>query len=80
LLLWSFEDQGFSMSDFSNKSVLLVATTPNPSPQIPEFGGFVPLLMYGGVAVAVILAMAYFSQTQLKAIAHLINTTNKKKK
>jgi hypothetical protein len=39
-----------------------------------------PLLMYGGVAVAVIIAMAYFSQTLLNSITQLTKTLNKKRK
>lgn len=37
-----------------------------------QSGSFVPMLMYGGVAVAVILAMAYFSQIQLKGLVGLL--------
>jgi hypothetical protein len=37
-------------------------------------------MVNGGVAVAVILAMAYFSQTQLKSIAELLKTVNKPRK
>ncbi|HBL13785.1 MAG TPA: hypothetical protein DD379_20800 [Cyanobacteria bacterium UBA11162] len=37
-----------------------------------QSGSFVPMLMYGGVAVAVILAMAYFSQLQLKELANVL--------
>ncbi len=41
-------------------------------PQDLQSGSFVPMLMYGGVAVAVILAMAYFSQIQLKGLVGLL--------
>lgn len=41
-------------------------------------GSSVPMLMYGGVAVAVILAMAYFSQLQLKGLADVLRILAKK--
>ncbi len=68
------------MSDFSTKQVILVSTAPTDSATPPETGGFMPLLMYGGVAVAVIFAMAYFSQTLLNSITELTKTLNKKRK
>jgi hypothetical protein len=43
-----------------------------------QSGSFVPMLMYGGVAVAVILAMAYFSQIQLKGLADVLRILAKK--
>ena len=68
------------MSDFSTKQVILVSTAPTDAATPPENGGFMPLLMYGGVAVAVIIAMAYFSQTLLNSITQLTKTLNKKRK
>ena len=68
------------MSDFSTKQVILVSTASTDSATRPETGGFMPLLMYGGVAVAVIIAMAYFSQTLLNSITELTKTLNKKRK
>jgi len=68
------------MSDFSTKQVILVSTAPTDSATSPETGGFMPLLMYGGIAVAVIIAMAYFSQTLLNSITELTKTLNKKRK
>ena len=68
------------MSDFSSKQVILVSTAPTDSATPPETGGLMPLLMYGGVAVAVIIAMAYFSQTLLNSITQLTKTQNKKRK
>ncbi|NJM74382.1 MAG: hypothetical protein HC862_32465 [Scytonema sp. RU_4_4] len=68
------------MSDFSTKQVILVAASPADSAPTPEVGGFISLLMYGGVGVAIIIAMAYFSQTLLEAIAKLIKIINKNKK
>ncbi|MBD2776765.1 hypothetical protein [Iningainema tapete] len=67
------------MSDFNTKQVILVATTRADAPT-PEAGGFIPLMMYGGVGVAVIIAMTYFSGTLLHAIADLIKIVNKNKK
>ena len=43
-----------------------------------QSGSFVPMLMYGGVAVAVILAMAYFSQLQFKGLANIVKIVTKK--
>jgi len=68
------------MSDFSTNQVILVSTAPTDAATPPETGGFMPLLMYGGVAVAVIIAMAYFSQTLLNSITELSKTLNKKRK
>ncbi|MEG3847917.1 hypothetical protein QT971_10735 [Microcoleus sp. herbarium19] len=68
------------MSDFSTNQVILVSTATTDSATAPETGGFMPLLMYGGVAVAVIIAMAYFSQTLLNSITQLTKTLNKKQK
>lgn len=47
-------------------------------PQDFQSGSFVPMLMYGGVAVAVILAMAYFSQIQLKVLVEILGVLTKK--
>jgi len=68
------------MTNVSTKQVILVSTAPTDSATPPETGGFMPLLMYGGVAVAVIIAMAYFSQTLLNSITELTKTLNKKRK
>jgi hypothetical protein len=68
------------MSNVNTKQVILVSTAPTDSARPPETGGFMPLLMYGGVAVAVIFAMAYFSQTLLNSITELTKTLNKKRK
>ncbi len=64
------------MSQYSTKQVILVATNPTEPAAQPE-GGLNPLLVYGGVSVAVIFALAYFSQTLLDAIAKLIKTSKK---
>ncbi|NEQ68753.1 MAG: hypothetical protein F6K21_25280 [Symploca sp. SIO2D2] len=66
------------------KTVIVVASNAsNPANQTIPFntGGLVvPVLMYGGVAVAVIIAIAYFSQVQLKSINELMKTVKKKSK
>jgi len=65
------------------KPVIVVASNAsNPAnPTIPfNTEGLVPVLMYGGVAVAVIIAIAYFSQVQLKSINELMKTVKKKSK
>jgi hypothetical protein len=68
------------MSNVTTNQVILVSTAPTDSATPPETGGFMPLLMYGGVAVAVIFAMAYFSRTLLNSITELTKTLNKKRK
>jgi hypothetical protein len=68
------------MSNVSTNQVILVSTAPTDSATPPETGGFMPLLMYGGVAVAVIIAMAFFSETLLNSITELTKTLNKKRK
>ena len=68
------------MSNVNTKQVILSSTAPTVSATPPETGGFMPLLMYGGVAVAVIIAMAYFSQKLLNSITQLTKTLNKKRK
>ncbi|NES18954.1 MAG: hypothetical protein F6K41_08505 [Symploca sp. SIO3E6] len=65
------------------KPVVVVASNdPNPADPTTPFGtgGLLPVLMYGGVAVAVIIAIAYFSQIQLKSINKLMRTVKKKTK
>jgi len=68
------------MSNYTTNQVILVSKAPTNSATPPETGGLMPLLMYGGVAVAVIFAMAYFSQNLLNSITQLIKTLNKKRK
>ena len=68
------------MSIVRTNLVIVVSTAPTDSATPPETGGLMPLLMYGGVAVAVIIAMAYFSQTLLNSITELTKTLNKKRK
>ncbi len=68
------------MSNNNKEQVILVTVTSPDPPLPPESGNISSLMVYGGVAVAVILAMAYFSQTQLKSIAELLKTVNKPRK
>ncbi|HEY9873370.1 MAG TPA: hypothetical protein V6D12_08025 [Candidatus Obscuribacterales bacterium] len=67
------------MTDFSTEQVIPVSANPNQSPASVG-GGLTPILIYGGVAVAVIIAMAYFSQILLESITKLFKATNKKNK
>jgi len=62
----------YSTNDLSTNTSNLVDPSSN--------SGLISLLMYGGVAVAVIVAMAYFSQVQLKSITELVKGLNKKVK
>ncbi|MEQ9667756.1 hypothetical protein [Coleofasciculus sp. G2-EDA-02] len=68
------------MSNNNKEQVILVTATPPEPPLPPESGNISSLMVYGGIAVAVILAMAYFSQSQLKSIAELLKTVNKPRK
>ena len=67
------------MSDFSTEPVILTSANPTQPPaSLPE--DLIPIMSYGGVAIAVIIAMAYFSQIQLESIAKLFKDMNKKHK
>lgn len=68
------------VSKVEQQQRILISSNPTDSPKPPESGGLIPILTYGGVAVAVIIAMAYFSQIQLKSITELLKTVNKKTK
>jgi hypothetical protein len=69
-----------SMSMVGKEQSILLSSNSSDSPKPPESGNLIPILTYGGVAVAVIIAMAYFSQIQLKSITELLKTGNKKTK
>jgi hypothetical protein len=71
----------------SNNQIILVSYStgelPTSTSNIADpssGGGLLSLVMYGGVAVAVIVAMAYFSQVQLKSITELVKGLNNKVK
>ncbi|NET60666.1 MAG: hypothetical protein F6K47_32355 [Symploca sp. SIO2E6] len=62
------------------KQVILVASNPSDSANLNGTGTLLPVLMYGGVAVAVIIAITYFSKSQLKSVNELMKTVRKKAK
>jgi hypothetical protein len=68
------------MSNFSTKQVIVVEANPDGAQPAPLVNNSVPsLLVHGGISVAVIIAIAYFSQVQLNAIAKLFRTISKKR-
>jgi hypothetical protein len=69
-----------SASNVNTKQVILVPSNPTEPAASPEATGFIPLLTYGGVSVAIILAMAFFSESLLNAIARLLEIWNTKRK
>lgn len=60
------------------EQLILLSANPTDIPTSLDSGDIIPLLSYGGVAVAIIMAMAYFSQIQLKSITELLKAVNKK--
>jgi hypothetical protein len=62
----------------AQKQCFLVSANANVSP--PMSGDLISILLQGGIAVAVIVAMSYFCQMLLKSIAQLIKDQNQKKK
>jgi hypothetical protein len=58
--------------------ILVSANSTAPPPLLVE--GFIPILVQGGVAVAVIFAMSYFCQILLKSITQLIRDQSQKNK
>ena len=71
------------MSDPNTESVILVDSNLNNTPAPLGGVGLMSILVYGGVSVAVIIAIAYFSQIQLKSVAELFEVLikfNKKQK
>ncbi|MBH8565063.1 hypothetical protein I8748_23240 [Nostoc sp. CENA67] len=63
---------------FEDQTILVSANPTNSSPMAGE--SIIPVLMQGGVAVAVILAMSYFCNILLKSMAQLIKDANQKHK
>lgn len=77
-------NQGCELTDSSQLGQLEDQCTlvfANSTPSLPIAGdSLIPVLIQGGVAVAVILAMSFFCQILLKAIAQLIQDQNQKHK
>jgi hypothetical protein len=66
------------MSNFSTKQITVVVANPDGVQPAPLVNNSVPsLLVHGGISVAVIIAIAYFSQVQLNAIAKLLTRISK---
>lgn len=62
------------------QQIISIPANPTEPPLPATAGSLMPLLIHGGVAVAVIFAMAYFSQIQIKSITELLKYVNKKTK
>jgi len=83
--LFSSQDNHFhsELTTLQPKQIVLIAanaSNPSDSSTLNGTGNLEPVLMYGGVSVAVIIAIAYFSQMQLYSINQLIKTVKKKTK
>lgn len=63
----------------SQDQCILVSDNATVSSPMPG-DTLISMLVQGGVAVAVIVAMSYFCQILLKSIAHLVKDQNQKKK
>jgi hypothetical protein len=63
----------------SNLRSQIVVSSQSTSPP-PDAASLVPILSYGGVAVAVIFAMAWFNQTQLKSFLEILKVINHTRK
>lgn len=63
----------------SEDQCILVSDNATVSSKMPG-DALISMLVQGGVAVAVIVAMSYFCQILLKSIAHLVKDQNQKKK
>ncbi|OUL17422.1 hypothetical protein BV372_35075 [Nostoc sp. T09] len=59
---------------------IILASANSTTPLTLSGEGLIPILVQGGIAVAVIIAMSYFCQILLKSIAQLIKDQNEKKK
>ncbi|BAY12741.1 hypothetical protein [Calothrix sp. NIES-2098] len=62
-----------------NQNIPIIAH-PTQGTTLPGALDLLPILSYGGVSVAVILAMNWFVQTHLKSITELVKVINKTKK
>ncbi|WP_339377523.1 hypothetical protein [Calothrix sp. NIES-2100] len=83
-LLFQNLDYNFANQKIVNKlekhQGMIVSSNPTDAPAPMPPAASIPIFMYGGIAVAVIISMTYFSQIQLKLITELIKTLNKKKR
>lgn len=65
----------------STEQIQVIPASSNPTqPPLPPVGGLIPMLIYGGVAVAVIVAMTWYSQALLEKIDRLVKTLTRKTK
>ncbi|HEY9892609.1 MAG TPA: hypothetical protein V6D37_12565 [Candidatus Sericytochromatia bacterium] len=66
------------MSDHNTDQIILI--TPNPTDTPPGGDGLIPKpLVDGGVAVAVIIAITYFTQKLLKSVVEVMKVNKKGK-
>ena len=66
------------MSDRNTDQIILI--TPNPTNTPPGGDGLIPKpLVDGGVAVAVIIAITYFTQKLLKSVVEVMKVNKKGK-
>ena len=65
------------MSNFSTKEIIVVEANPDGAQPAPLAGDVPPQLVDGGISVAVIIAITYFSKVQLNAIAKLLTRISK---
>ena len=71
--------KNIAMSEFYPKSNYQIVSAKGSAQSTPTNNpNFSPLLIYGGVAVAVIIALTYYNQVLLKSISKLISTKRKK--
>ena len=63
----------------STQHIVVVSNT-SASPHLNSTADLAFTLTYGGIAVAVIIAMTCFSQTLLNSVNKVIKTVNKKTK
>lgn len=74
---YDFYSQNTVVKVEKQQGLLVSSNLTNPPTPLPPAVS-IPILMYGGIAVALILSMSYFSQIQLKLITELIKTLNRK--
>jgi hypothetical protein len=70
-----------STANSNTKEIILVGgNLADGQPPTGVINSAPPLLLYGGFSVAIILAIAFFTQVQLNAIAQLFKTIFKNEK